>query len=441
VRTLLSIAVLFVLATPAAAKRYIAVGIPGPRLAGSHDGMMKESSIGTRDDPVLGTFETDCPHTTDGNPAILVISDPALPADYGDAIAGDLARHGYTAILLRSGALPTSAQISAMLDAIAAGAAASPLEQGCAFGGKLGLYGNLGAGALVLAAARDREAAGHPVDIVVAVLPGAAEGPDATPALIVDGAPREHGDAKLVVITGLTACELQSIFAPCWKRFDKLDEAQAEHNAAVERGNAVGDYATKFVRGTLDHDEFAAYDFHDAVTVRTITPQFHRDMWSDPEWRTSYSIPAVLGATFARDDTTGAAMIRPEVLVLRVREGHLDTDTRAIGLGMYGEIGQLGGVAAYGTGATFAVGSGRLGFAPSVGYARRGDTGGIAGSVFVGMLDVDDLEHNNLATGFRLDARRFGNETQVTASFQLDLAIPVLGVAAIAMLIDKLDHR
>ena len=429
------------LASPAAAKRYIAVGIPGPRLAGSRDGLMKESSIGTRSDAVLGTFETDCPHTTDGNPAILVIPDPGLSFEYADAIAGDLARHGYTAILLHPGALPTSAQVDAMLDAIAAGAAASPLEQGCAFGGTLGLYGNLRAGALVLAAARDREAAGHPVDVVVAVLPGDALAPETTPALIVDGAPREHGNAKLAVITGLTACELDSIFAPCWKRFDKLEEPQAEINAAVQRGNAVGDYATKFVRGTLDHDEYAAYDFHDAVTVRTITPELHRGVWGDAEWRASYSIPFVVGATFGDNDTTRAAMIRPEVLMLRVREGILDADTHAIGLGVYGEIGQLGGVTAYGTGATFAVGSGRLGFAPSLGYTRRGDTSGMAGSVFVGMLDAEDLEHNNLATGFRLDARRYGNETQVTASFQIDLALPVIGIAAIAMLIDKLDHR
>ena len=155
---------------------------------------------------------------------------------------------------------------------------------------------------------------------------------------------------------------------------------------------------------------------------------------SKPEYRVSFNMPATFGATFGGRATAGAVALRPELLFLRTREGLFDHTTRTLGIGCYGEVRRLAGANERGGGVTLAFGSGKFGVAPSIGLLQRGDERAVEGSVFVGMLDVDEFDHYHLATGVRIDVRRLGAETQTTVSYQLDLALPVLGVALMSSL-------
>lgn len=427
-------------AAPARADRDIATTAAHTRLEGGHDGMIPETDLGARTHDVLGAYHVICPHTIEANPTVVIVLDPQQPLAEGEWIAHSLARHGYAAVLLHPGPLPGAARIAAMIDAVLAGAAATPDEPGCAPDGRIGLYGIQRGGALVLLVAHERELAGHPVDVVVATLASGALPlalPATTPALLIEPHAVEHGHAQLVVIEQLTACEVHSGNHPCWNRFRGLpaSEYNRTRSLAVRRQLAIGDSAIAFVRGALDHDELALRTFTSDVEVRRILePPSER--LADPEYRTMYSVPLTFGATFGGKDTSGAFALRPEVLFLRVREGLFERGTQALGIGGYAEVARLKDASQVGAGLTLAVGSGRLGFAPSVGVARRGDETGLAGSFFVGLLDAEDLEHNDLATGVRIDARRIGNETTMTVSLQIDLALPVLGAVAVSSLLD-----
>src|SRR5262245_45444513 len=104
---------------------------------------MPQSTIGTRTHDVLGRFDMQCPHTSDPNPTVLVVLDPQQSLEEGEWIAQRLARYGYAAILLHPRPLPDAPRISAMIDAVLAGAATVAEEPGCAPDGRIGLYGNL----------------------------------------------------------------------------------------------------------------------------------------------------------------------------------------------------------------------------------------------------------------------------------------------------------
>ena len=150
----------------------------------------------------------------------------------------------------------------------------------------------------------------------------------------------------------------------------------------------------------------------------------HADV-GDVENRVMFNVPVTLGATFA-GSTTFAIAARPEVLWMRLHHDRLDHWIGVLGIGGYGEIGRLAGVNERGSGVTFAFGSGSLGCKPSVGIMQRDHERSVAGSVFLGMLEVDYFDHYHVATGIRIDLRQFDNQTATTVSYQLDVVLPVL---------------
>lgn len=145
------------------------------------------------------------------------------------------------------------------------------------------------------------------------------------------------------------------------------------------------------------------------------------------EHRVMFNVPVTLGATFA-GGTSAAIAVRPEALWMRLSRSTLDRRIGVFGIGGYGELGRVAGANERGAGVTLAFGSGSFGVAPSVGFMQRDHERTVAGSVFLGMLEVDYFDHYHIATGIRVDVRRLESGTATTVSYQLDVVLPVLAV-------------
>ena len=169
------------------------------------------------------------------------------------------------------------------------------------------------------------------------------------------------------------------------------------------------------------------------LVVHLVSPAYADDA---VENRVMFNMPITLGATFA-ESTTFAVAARPELLWMHLRRDRLDHRIGVLGVGGYGEIGRLAGANERGAGVTLAFGSSGLGCAPSVGIMQRDHDRGVTGSVFLGMLEADYFDHYHVATGIRIDLRRFDNETATTVSYQLDVVLPVLAVG----LLSSLSHH
>ncbi|MGH9888722.1 MAG: hypothetical protein ACREBE_24530 [bacterium] len=143
-----------------------------------------------------------------------------------------------------------------------------------------------------------------------------------------------------------------------------------------------------------------------------------------------------LGATFGAG-TSFAIAARPELLWMHLRRDRLDHRIGVLGIGGYGEIGRVAAANERGAGVTLAFGSSSLGCAPSIGIMQRDHQRSVAGSVFLGMLEVDYFDHYHVATGIRIDVRRLDSETATTVSYQLDVVLPVLAAGVFT----GLGHR
>src|ERR1043165_6806108 len=159
------------------------------------------------------------------------------------------------------------------------------------------------------------------------------------------------------------------------------------------------------------------------LVVHLVSPAYADDA---VENRVTFNMPITLGATFR--GTTFAVAARPELLWMHLRRDRADHRIDVLGVGGYGEIGRLAGVNERGAGVTLAFGSRGLGCAPSVRIMQRDHDRSVTGSVFLGMLEADYFDHYHVATGVRIDLRRFDNETATTVSYQLDVVLAVLAV-------------